>query len=183
MSVTDDAKNKMLAVIDHLKEELKQIRSGKANPGMLDGVVVEVYGAPARLKEIASVTSPESRQILITPFDRNNASAISKAIEKANLGLQPMVDGNAVRIKIPPMDESMRKKMVTVCRDKCEKAKIGIRNTRRDCNNDLKKQKSDGEIAEDVVKKKEKEIQDLTDKYCKEADDMTRKKEEEVLTI
>lgn len=183
MNINDQAKNKMSEVIEHLKNELKQIRTGRANPGILDGIVVEVYGSPVRLKEVASVTAPEARQLLITPFDPKNAPIISKAIEKANLGLQPIVDGNAVRIKIPPMDESMRKKMVAVCHEKREKAKIGIRNSRRDFNELVRKMKSAGELAEDMMKKLEKAIQELTDKYCKEADDITQKKEQEILTI
>jgi ribosome recycling factor len=183
MTITDQTKAKMALAIEHLKNELKGIRTGRANTAMLDGIYVEVYGSPTRLKDIASVTTPEPRQLLITPFDRQNNSAIGKAIEKANLGYMPIVDGNCIRIKISPMDDSMRKKMVTQCKEKGEEAKISIRNNRRESNDTLKKQKTKGEIPEDLVKKIEKEIQELTDKFCKECDDITSKKEKEVTTI
>jgi ribosome recycling factor len=183
MSILDQTKAKMLAAIEHLKNELKSIRTSRANPAMLDQIMVDVYGSPMRVKDIASITSPEPRQLLITPFDTNNKGAISKAIERANLGFMPMVDGNVVRIKIPPMDESMRKEMIKMCGKKCEEAKVSIRNERRHSNELAKKQKSDGLIAEDEMKKLEKLIQEMTDKFCKEAEDLAQKKEKEVSTI
>lgn len=183
MSITDDTKLKMLAAIDHLKNELKNIRTGRANTSMLDNVMVEVYGSPMRLKDIASITAPEARMLLITPFDPQNNSMIGKTIEKANLGFMPIVDGNLVRIKIPPMDEGMRKEMVKLCHKRREEAKVSIRNIRREANENARKQKSDGTIAEDLMKKLEKNIQDLTDKYCKEADEISQKKEIEITTI
>lgn len=183
MDILEQAKEKMAAAIEHLKNELKSIRTGRANAGMLDGVMVEVYGSPMRIKDVASITVPEPRQLLITPFDTNNKNAISKAIEKANLGVMPMVDGNVVRIKIPPMDENVRKEMIKLCHKKKEEAKVGIRNIRRDSNEHARKQKADGNIAEDVLKKLEKNIQDFTDKFCKECDDLSEKKEKEVSTI
>lgn len=181
-NIVDQTKAKMAHAIDHLKEELKAIRTGRANPAMLDHVTVEVYGSQMKIKEIASITSPEPRQLLITPFDKN-ASQIAKGIEKANIGFQPIVDGNTVRIKIPPMDEAMRKEMIKLCHKRCEEAKVGIRNLRRDANETVRKQKSASEINEDVMKKLEKNIQELTDKSCKEADDLTEKKEKEVMTV
>lgn len=183
MSILDQTKSKMTDAIEHLKNELKSIRTGRANPAMLDQIFVEVYGSMMRIKELASVTSPEPRQLLITPFDHTNKGHISKAIEKANLGVMPIVDGNVVRIKIPPMDDAMRKEMIKLCSKKCEEAKVGIRNERRHANDTLKRQKNDGHMAEDEVKKLEKTIQELTDKFCKEADDITAKKEKEVSTI
>jgi ribosome recycling factor len=183
MNLLDQIKAKMTAAIEHLKTELKSIRTGRANPAMLDGVTVEVYGTQVRLKEIASVAAPETRQLLITPFDHHNTGVISKAIEKANLGIMPIVDGNVVRIKIPPMDQNMRKEMAKLCQKKREEAKVSIRNVRREGNEAARKQKADGEIAEDMMKKLEKNIQELTDKFCKEADDLAEKKEKEVSSI
>jgi len=178
-----DVKVKMNAAIEHLKNELKNIRTGRANPAMLDAVQVEVYGSMMRLKDIASVSAPEPRMLLISPFDSHNAAAISKAIEKANLGVQPIHDGNAVRIKIPQMDENMRKEMVKQCHKRAEECKVSIRSIRREANELVKKQKADGHIPEDMVKKMEKSVQELTDKSCKEADDLAAKKEKEVTTI
>lgn len=183
MPHTDQTKEKMLSAIEHFKNELKSIRTGRANPAMLDHVTVEVYGSQMRIKELASITVPESRQILITPFDHTNKGAIAKAIEKANLGFMPMVDGNLVRIKIPPMDEGMRKEMIKLVSKRAEEAKVGIRNIRRDANELARKQKADGEIPEDLLKKLEKGIQELTDKYCREVDDLAQKKEQEISTI
>lgn len=183
MSVLDQTKAKMAAAIEHLKTELKSIRTGRANPAMVEGVMVEVYGSPMRLKDIASINAPEARMLLITPFDPKNAAIIGKGIEKANIGVMPIVDGNVVRIKIPQMDENVRKEMVKLCHKRLEEAKISVRNIRRDSNELVRKQKAAGEIAEDLMKKQEKTIQELTDKYCKEADDLTEKKEKEVSTI
>lgn len=183
MSILDQTKIKMTAAIEHFKNDLKNIRTGRANPGMVEHVMVEVYGSPMRLKDIASISTPEARQLLITPFDPQNVHAIGKAIDKANLGLMPIVDGNAVRIKIPPMTEELRKKMAKICHDEREKTKVVIRNIRRDANEVVRKLKADGEIAEDIMKKHEKSIQELTDKFCKEADDLSEKKEKEVSTI
>lgn len=183
MGVTDDAKNKMHAALEHLKTELKGIRTGKANPAMLDSVSVEVYGSAMRIKDVASVSAPEMRQLLITPFDPQTASSITKGIEKANLGLQPIVDGNAVRIKIPQMDESLRKEMAKMCHKKREEAKVSIRIIRRDANDEIRKQKSAGDIPEDLMKKLEKTVQELTDKCCQEADDIAALKEKEVMHV
>lgn len=183
MDVIDQTKSKMHAAIEHLKEELKGIRTGRANTAMLDNVMVEVYGSQMRIKDVASITAPEARQLLITPFDPQTKGPIGKAIEKANLGFMPIVDGNVVRIRIPPMDDSVRKEMVKVCHRKREEAKVGIRNIRRDANDLVRRQKSEGTMAEDLMKKLEKNIQDLTDKYCKEADDLADKKEKEISVI
>ncbi len=183
MDVLEQTKSKMAAALEHLKHELKSIRTGRANPGMLDHVTVEVYGSPMRIKELASITSPEARQLLITPFDRANTAAIGKAIEKANLGFMPIVDGNVVRIKIPAMDDSMRKEMIKLCYKRLEEAKVLIRNIRRDANDLVRKQKADGDIPEDQMKKFEKTIQDLTDKSCRDAEEIAAKKEKEIATI
>ena len=178
-----EAKEKMGQVLNHFKDELKQIRTGKANPGILDNVFVSVYGTDMRLKDMAQITTPEPRLIMITPFDRSNAAAIGKAIEKANLNLNPAVDGNVVRLVIPPMDESARKEMVKVVHRKKEECKVSIRNTRRDLNEKVRKDKHDGRVTEDVLKRNEKEIQEETDAFCKMADELAVVKEKEVMTI
>lgn len=182
-NIVDQTKAKMAHAIEHLKEELKAIRTGRANPAMLDHVTVEVYGSPMKIKELASITSPEPRLLQISPFDPKNVGAIAKGIERANIGFQPIADGNIVRIKIPPMDESMRKEMIKLCHKRCEESKVGIRNIRRDANEIIRKQKSNSDINEDVMKKLEKNIQELTDKSCKEADEITERKEKEVMTV
>jgi len=183
MSLLDETKVKMAAALEHLKNDLKNIRTGRANPGMVDHLTIDVYGSQMRIKDVASVSAPESRMLLITPFDPQTTSAIGKSIEKANLGLMPIVEANLIRIKIPPMTEEIRKKMAKMCHEEKEKTKISIRNIRRDSNEAARKLKVDGIIAEDVMKKWEKSIQELTDKSCKEADEIAEKKEKEVSTI
>ncbi len=173
----------MQATVDHYKTELKNLRSNRANPGMVDGVLVEVYGSQMRLKELANVTVPESRQLLISPFDPQTAGAIAKGIERANLNLQPVVEGHSIRINVPPMDESTRKQIAKQGKQKAEDAKITIREIRRKNNELVRKQKADGIITEDVMKKDEKTIQELTDKFCKEIDDLYTAKEKEILTV
>lgn len=183
MSLTDEVKKKMQQAVDHLKDELKTLRTGRANPALLDGVEVEIYGSKMRLKNIASVATPEARTLLITPFDPTNVAPICKSIEKANLNLQPVADKNVVRINVPPMDAAMRQERVKQARKKGEDTKIQIRNIRRDYNELVKKQKSAGEMAEDAVKRLEKQIQELTDKYCKESDEIVAAKEKDILEI
>lgn len=178
-----ETKEKMGQVLNHYKEDLKQIRTGKANPGILDNVFVSVYGSDMRVKDIAQISTPEPRLILITPFDRSNSAAIGKAIEKANLNINPIVDGNVVRLIVPPMDEAARKEMVKLVHRKKEDCKVAIRNTRRDLNEKARKNKGDGVITEDVLKRMEKEIQEETDAFCKMADELAVSKEKEVLTI
>lgn len=173
----------MTAAIEHLKAELKNIRTSRANPGMLDHVNVEVYGSQMRLRDIASITCPEPRQLLINPFDKTQTHVIAKGIEKANLGYQPIVDGQTVRINIPPMDAETRKEMAKLAHKRGEEAKVGVRHVRRDCIEDARKQKGDGTLSEDELKRLEKAIQDLTDKFCHKADEAVQAKEKEIMHI
>ena len=183
MSIKDQAKKKMQAAVDHLNAELKSIRTGRANPAIVDPIMVEVYGTQMRLKDLAAISAPEPRQLLITPFDASNTPSIGQAIEKANLGLQPIIDANAVRLNVPPMDENVRKEMVKQCNKKKEEGKVSVRNIRRDSKEVLKKMKSSGELSEDDVKRFEKELQDLTDQFCKDIDERVLEKEKEVMTV
>ena len=181
MSILKDTEKTMAQTVEHFKEELKNIRTGRANTAMFDNISVEVYGTKMRLKDLATISSPEPRQILITPFDRNNAGFINQAIEKANLGLQAQIEGNVIRIIIPSLTEEARKKMVQRCHEEREKCKVSVRNHRREANDTLKKQK--GEMSEDEIKKLEKDVQNITDKFCEQADKITTEKEQEVMTV
>ncbi len=183
MSVPDQIKAKMQAGVDHFKQDLKGLRSNRANPAILENVMVEVYGEHMRIKELASISVPEARQLMITAFDPQTTGAISKGIEKANLNLQPIAEGQVIRIMIPPMDENMRKEIVKQAKKKAEDSKISIREIRRKGNEQVRKQKADGEIAEDVMKKAEKAIQDYTDQFCKEIDNLFAAKEKEIMTV
>jgi len=183
MSMEKEIQKDMDASIEHLQTELKNLRTSRANPSILDSVKVEIYGTNMRLKDLATVSTPEPRQLLVSPFDNNNVNTVSKAIENANLNLQPSVDGNVIRIQVPPMDESIRKETVKVCKKKGEEAKVSIRETRRKYNEKARKQKQDGEIAEDQLKRFEKMIQENTDKSCKKIDEMCAAKEKDILQV
>ncbi|NGX60181.1 MAG: Ribosome-recycling factor [Chlamydiae bacterium] len=183
MSIADDTKAKMQDALEHFKKELSQLRSGRANPSILDAVSIEVYGTQMRIRELANVSTPESRQILITPFDPQTAGSIAKSIEKANLGLNPILEGNIIRINIPPMDENMRKEIVKQAKKKTEDAKVAVREVRRKGNDLARKQKADSEITEDEMKKTEKKIQELTDDFCKQIDELFAVKEKEIMTV
>jgi len=173
----------MQAVLDHLKGELKSLRTGRANSAMLDKVQVDLYGNHMPIKSLASVTVPEPRQILISPFDFNSIHAIAKAIDAANIGLHASVDGKVVRVNVPPMDESIRKQIAKQCKELGEKSKIAMREVRRKFNELVRKQKTDGVIPEDLMKKHEKSIQDLTERFCKDIDSVCAEKEKEIMTV
>jgi ribosome recycling factor len=183
MAVKDEVKNRMNAAKEHLVAELKNIRTGRAHSGLLENVQVEVYGSPTRLRDVANITVPEPRQLLITPYDRGSVGSIAKSLEAANLGMRPIADATSIRLNLPEMSQEQRKQMAKVVKEKQEDAKVSIRNIRREFNDKLKKMKTDGEIAEDIQKKGEKDIQELTDKYCKDVDDLAHTKEKEVMEI
>ncbi|HPE84838.1 MAG TPA: ribosome recycling factor [Chlamydiales bacterium] len=178
--MTDQTKSKMEAALNHLAKELGNLRTGRANPSILDGVNVEVYGANMRIRDLANVTTPEPRQILITPFDRTTAGPISKGIEKANIGLQPILEEGIVRVNVPPMDEQQRRDTVKFGKKKAEEAKVAIREIRRKSNEQLDNDKN---ITEDQARGGKKKVQELTDDYCKQIDEMFAKKEKEIMTI
>lgn len=182
-AVEKQVKDAMQAAIEHLKGELKSLRTGRANSAVLDKVMVEIYGSMTPLKAVANVTVPEARQIVVTPFDPTTAHAIAKGIEAANLGIHPMVDGKVVRLNVPPMDENIRKQIAKQCKELGEKSKISLREVRRKFNDLVRKQKADGTIPEDMMKKLEKTIQDLTDKFCKDVDTACAEKEKEIMTV
>lgn len=179
----NDAEKKMLGAIDFLKHEFSGLRTGRAHPALVEGVLVEAYGTHMRLSDLASISVPEARQLLISPFDANNTAIIAKGIIAANLNLQPQVEGSLIRIRIPELDASFRQEMIKQVRKKAEETKIAIRNIRREANEKTKKQKSEGGITEDILKSTEKKVQDLTDKYCKVIDELTKEKEKEITAI
>ena len=183
MNVEQETKAKMEAALEHFKQELNNLRTNRANPYMLDGVLIEAYGSNMKIRDLANITVPEPRQLLIAAFDGSMAGPIAKGIEKANMGLQPMHEGNLVRITIPPMDENMRKEIAKQGKKKAEEAKVSIREVRRKQNDLVRKQKADSEITEDVMKREEKLIQELTDKFCKQIDELFSSKEKEIMTV
>lgn len=183
MSVEKEIKEKMNKALEVLKEEYRNLRTGRPNPGMLDAVMVEVYGSEMKIRDLATVSIQEPRQLVITPYDASTAGPIAKGIEKANLNLQAILEGNMVRVPVPALNEEMRKELSKQAKKRAEDAKIQIRDIRRKGNDQVKKLKADGEITEDVVKRDEKKIQELTDQFCKEIDTLCKTKEAEILSV
>lgn len=183
MSVMKDVEAKMKNAIEHFKVELRNLRTGRANPAVLDNVIVDLYGSEMRLKDVAQVSVSDSRQLLVSPYDPQTAGPIAKGIEKANLNLMPIVDGQVVRVPIPALTEEIRRDTVKLGKKKAEDTKIQLRDIRRKGNDLIKKQKSDNEIPEDMQKKLEKQIQELTDKYCKEVDTLFSQKEKDIMSV
>lgn len=178
--IIEQTKSRMQANLDHLKEEYRGIRAGRASPAILEPITVEVYGSQMKLKELATITVPEPKQLLITPFDGSNAGLIVKAIDKANLGVRAFLEGKAVRVVFPDLTQERRKELIAQAHKKREECKVSIRNVRRDENERLKKMK---DIPEDDQKRLEKQIQEHTDKSCKDADDLCATKEKEIATV
>lgn len=173
----------MLAAIEHLRNELHSIRTGRANPVMVSNVKVNIYGAEMRLHDIAGITAPEARQLLISPYDQTSTQPIAKAIQESNLGYMPHIDGHIIRINIPPMDDNLRKKMIKTCHEYTEQTLVVIRGERQAANKAIRKDKDDKKLPEDSANKLEKEVQILTDKYSKVAKELCDSKEQEVSKI
>jgi ribosome recycling factor len=182
-TVLNETKQKMEKATKSYSKQLATVRAGRANPSILDGVQVEYYGAFTPLKQLANVTAPEARLIMITPFDKTAIGDMERAILKADLGLTPSNDGNVIRINIPPLTEERRKDLVKVVRKYAEEAKVQVRNIRRDSNDDLKKLEKDGELTEDELRGYQDDVQKETDTYIKKVDDLTKAKEEEILEV
>ncbi len=183
MDILQDTKNRMQQALEHYKEDLRGLRAGRAAPSLLEPVMVEVYGSQMKLKEVATITSAEARQLVVNPFDSSNVQHIARAIDKANLGVRAVVEAKSVRVMFPELTAERRKELINQSHKKREDCKVTIRNIRRDANELVKKAKSGGTITEDDVKRLEKQIQDQTDKSCKDADDLASVKEKEISTI
>ncbi len=174
---------KMEKRINGYSSELKTIRAGRANAAVLDKVSVEYYGAVTPVAQVGSISSPEPRMLVIQPWDVSILKEIEKAILKSDIGIAPQNDGKVIRLTFPPLTEERRKELVKTVKKYTEEAKVQIRNARRDAMDDYKDKKKNGEITEDDLKGIEKDIQNLTDKYIKEIDDICADKEKEILEI
>lgn len=170
---------KMEKALENLNERLKNIRAGRANPAILDGIKVNYYGAPTPLNQLATISVPEARRLQIKPFDKSCLSEIEKAIYEADLGLTPNNNGELIFIAIPELTEDRRKEYVKQAKNMGEEAKIALRNIRQDANNSLKK----SEINEDEEKRMSEEVQELINKYNKKVEERIKEKEEELMTI
>tara|TARA_B100000579_G_scaffold331706_1_gene281922 strand:+ start:657 stop:1208 length:552 start_codon:yes stop_codon:yes gene_type:complete len=176
-------KDKMLKTIEVFVKDLSSLRTGRANASMLDLVKVDVYGQKMPINQLASITTPEPRTINVQVWDVNNVSIIDAAIQKSDLGLNPQIDGQLIRLPVPDLSEERRNEMKKMIKSMGEKCKISIRNIRREANDELKKLLKSKDISEDDVKKNEKIIQDHTDKNINEIDQKVISKEKEIMTI
>lgn len=181
--ILTDAKDNMEKAIDALKKNLATIRTGRANPSMLDGVRIDYYGTPTPLNQVATVSSQDARLLLIKPFEKRIIKDIEKAIVEANLGFNPSSDGDFVRVPMPPLSTERRKEYVKLAKSKCEDAKVAIRNVRRDANEMLKEATKESSITQDDEKRGLKTVQDHTDAYVKKVDEMLAKKEGEIMEV
>ena len=177
-----DIERRMTGAVEALKSDLSGLRTGRANTSLLDPVQVEVYGAMMPLNQVATVSAPEPRMLSVQVWDKDNLTAVEKGIAHANLGLNPMIDGQTLRLPMPDLTEERRKDLAKLAGQYAEKAKIAIRNVRRDAMESLKADEKKKEISEDERKRLEDEVQKLTDDHVKQTDEAAAKKEQEILT-
>lgn len=181
--IIEDAKSQMNLAITALKKQLAQIRTGRASPSLLDGMKVDYYGTPTPLTQVAGVTVPEARTLMIKPWEKPMLKLIEKAILESNLGLSPNNDGECIRINMPALTEERRKEFVRQSKQKCEDGRVSVRNIRRDCNEMVKDAKKSSEINEDDEKRGLKMVQDITDKFISDIETLGQHKEQEIMTV
>ena len=167
----------------YLKENLNTVRAGRANPALLDRVMVNYYGSPTPLKSLANISVPDPRTLLISPFDPKSVSDIERAINEANIGINPANDGKVIRLAIPQLTEERRKELTKVVKSYGEDAKVAVRNLRRDVNDELKKAEKAGELTEDDLKKELEETQKTIEKAIKEIDQIIAEKDKELMEV
>ena len=177
------AEDKMSKTVNALLGEYASIRAGRANPNVLDKVMVEYYGVPTPVNQVAAVSVPEARTLLIQPWDKSTLKLIEKAILTSDIGLNPQNDGSVLRLVFPPLTEERRRELVKGVYKYCEEAKIAVRTIRRDAMDKLKDMKKKSEITEDDLKNAEKKMQTLTDRFCKEIDETAAAKDKEIMEI
>jgi ribosome recycling factor len=181
--VLADAKDRMGKAVEALRKELATIRTGRAHPGLIEHLRVDYYGAPTPLNQLASIGVPEPRLLTIQPWDRQSLGAIEKAIHKADLGLNPINDGNIIRLAIPQLTEERRKELVKVVRKKVEEGRVAVRNVRRDRHDELRRLQREKDISEDAQYGAQEELQKLTDGFIEEIERVGEEKETELLAV
>jgi ribosome recycling factor len=174
---------KMDKSVESLRRELSGIRAGKATPALLDNIRVDYYGTPTPLKQVASVSAPEPRLLVVTPWDKGMLQAIAKAIQTSDLGLNPQDDGQLLKIPIPQLNEERRRDLVKLAHKLAEECKVAVRNARRDANDQLKKAQKDGDLPEDDARRAVDEVQKLHDRTIASVDEILKKKEAEVMEV
>ncbi|MFP4059345.1 MAG: ribosome recycling factor [Bacteroidales bacterium] len=178
----EETEEKMQNAVNHLDGELRRLRAGKANPYMLDGIKVDYYGVLTPLNQVSNVSTTDAKTIVVQPWEKSMIEPIEKAIMYANLGLNPVNNGELIRINVPPLTEERRRDLLKQVKAECESAKVSIRTARRDANDELKKMMKEG-LEEDMEKDAEDSVQKLTDKYSGQVDELYTKKEADIMTI
>lgn len=181
--VIADAKDRMDKAIEALRHDLMTIRTGRATPALVEHLMIDYYGTPTPLQQLATITIPEAQQILIRPYSRGDIQAIEKAIAKSDLGLTPTNDGQVIRLIIPALNEERRRELTKVVNKRGEEARVAVRNIRRDANKDLTDLKKESLISEDEQKRAEEKIQELTDLHIKKVDETVKEKDAEIMTV
>ncbi|EMR07523.1 Vegetative protein 12B [Bhargavaea cecembensis DSE10] len=179
----EETKDRMAKSLQSLRRELASIRAGRANASLLDRISVDYYGAPTPVNQLAGISIPEARLLVIQPYDKSVIGDIEKAILKSDLGLTPANDGNVIRLAVPALTEERRKELVKLVKKEAEEGKISIRNIRRDANDSLKKLEKNGEITEDDQRGYSDDIQKMTDDHIRQIDDVAKEKEEEIMEV
>lgn len=177
------AEEKMRKAIEVAREEFGGVRTGRASPALVQRITVEYYGTPTPLQQLAGISVPDPRSLQITPYDRNSISAIEKAIQASDLGINPSNDGQSIRLGFPALTEERRKEMIKVIRDRAEQGRIAIRNVRRHTKEEIERDEKAGEVSQDDERRAEKELQKLTDRFIAEIDDMVKRKEAELMEV
>lgn len=178
-----DMREKMKQAVQAFSRNLATVRAGRANPSILDSVYVDYYGAQTPLNQLATISTPEARLLVITPYDKSSVENIEKAIQKADLGLTPSNDGDVIRISIPALTEERRKELTRVVGKYAEEARIQIRNIRREANDQYRKAEKNGDITEDELRAAEDNVQKETDRFINEIDDLAKNKEKEIMEV
>ncbi|ALC81083.1 MULTISPECIES: ribosome recycling factor [Bacillus] len=181
--ILTETQERMDKALASYQRELATVRAGRANPSLLDKVTVDYYGAQTPLNQLSSISVPEARMLIITPYDKTALGDIEKAIQKADLGITPSNDGNIIRIAVPALTEERRKELVKLVKKYSEDAKVAVRNIRRDANDDLKKSEKNGDITEDELRSAGEDVQKLTDDYVAKIDTVTKDKEKEIMEV
>ena len=177
------SEEKMARALDAVKKEFQTLRTGRASLGILEGIMVDYYGTPSHISQVANLSVPEPRQIIIQPWEAKMLGEIEKAILKSDVGLTPSNDGKIIRLNIPPLTEERRQQIVKHAKKLAEDARIAIRNIRRDINEEIKKKSKDQHVSEDETKKTQDDVQKVTDSYIKKIDDLLAHKEKEIMTV
>lgn len=181
--IKDDASSRMAKSVESLKNQMKKIRTGRAHPSLLDSIMVPYYGVDTPLNQVGAVGVGDARTLTITVFDATMITAVEKAIMSSDLGLNPNSAGAMIRIPLPPLTEERRKDLIKVVRAETEQARVAIRNIRRDANGDMKELEKEKEVGEDEARKGEEQIQQLTNKFIKQMDELLAEKEKELLEV